>query len=515
MAFGASAETRRLAVVVGANHGAEGQVRLHHAERDALKMAEVLRELGAVAPDDVTLLTDGPTAKDVLRALAEAEKVAAAAQAQGNDVALVFYYSGHATRGHLELSGTRLSMKALKRYLAQSGITVRVAVLDACHSGNAVRTKGGKRTRAQKPFSFSVRQKLDTEGYAILTSSAAGEESQESDELRGSFFTHHLVSGLRGAADGDRDGRVTLSEAYRYAYGRTIRGTAGSAPVAQHPNFDLALKGGGELVLTSMDQAAARVRVAGRTTHAQWFLYSPRTGLVVAEIDERPGQSMVVSVPPGELEVYRRSSASVQRGSIEAVAGREVSLSTRDLKEIPMTAYLRKGQLGLTITANVGVQTFGSDGARDRLVGPAPIFNLGVVWRDVPYYNLDLGIDVGFTSLKQNQVLEDGTKFSQLMIQSQLGATLRYRFDVRRFTITVGPRVAWLFISRDASDQSIDLGSVHTVSVGGVVGAFWRFNERVSIGADIRAAWVPLANDDNIDKHQLLLEGQVSAAFHF
>lgn len=36
-----------------------------------------------------------------------------------------------------------------------------------------------------------------------------------SAEIRGSWFTHALVSGLLGAADRNRDGLVVLEEAYR------------------------------------------------------------------------------------------------------------------------------------------------------------------------------------------------------------------------------------------------------------------------------------------------------------
>ena len=59
-----------------------------------------------------------------------------------------------------------------------------------------------------------------------LAATAASEDAQESDELRGSFFTHYLVSGLLGAADEDGDGAVTLAEAYDHAYAATLRATS-------------------------------------------------------------------------------------------------------------------------------------------------------------------------------------------------------------------------------------------------------------------------------------------------
>ena len=53
------------------------------------------------------------------------------------------------------------------------------------------------------------------------------EEAHESELLRSSFFTHHWIAGLRGAADRDADGLVTLGEAFDYAKGLTVRDSHG------------------------------------------------------------------------------------------------------------------------------------------------------------------------------------------------------------------------------------------------------------------------------------------------
>jgi uncharacterized caspase-like protein len=59
-------------------------------------------------------------------------------------------------------------------------------------------------------------------GYAFLTSSSPDEVAQESDHIGASFFTHYLVSGLRGAADVTGEGKVTLNEAYQFAFNETL-----------------------------------------------------------------------------------------------------------------------------------------------------------------------------------------------------------------------------------------------------------------------------------------------------
>ena len=50
------ASTRRLAVIVGNNEGNASTAPLHFAETDAAKLAQVLGELGGVAPADLFML---------------------------------------------------------------------------------------------------------------------------------------------------------------------------------------------------------------------------------------------------------------------------------------------------------------------------------------------------------------------------------------------------------------------------------------------------------------------------
>ena len=144
---------------------------------------------------------------------------------------LVVYYSGHADAEALHLGGSRLSFGELTDAVEAMPVDVRVLVVDACRSGGLTRVKGA--TPAE-PFAISTEDRLAATGTAIITSSSAGEDAQESDDLGGGVFTHHWVAGLLGAADTSDDGAVTLTEAYRYAYAQTLRSTS-LQPVVQHP----------------------------------------------------------------------------------------------------------------------------------------------------------------------------------------------------------------------------------------------------------------------------------------
>lgn len=250
----AHAETRRLAIIVGNNAGTGDMPSLRYAESDAGKMARVLVELGDVLPDDVMLL-QGQKVASVERAITDArDRVTMFKQSPDVRSVVYFYFSGHSDGEAIELGNEKLAYARLKALLAGTGADVRLVVVDACRSGGGFREKGGK---PAVPFAIRLADTLQATGEAFITSSAADESSLESSEVMGSYFTHNFISGLRGAADTSGDKLVTLSEAYKYAYDRTVSSTAMLSVGAQHPNYDFKLSGQGELVLASLLKPSA------------------------------------------------------------------------------------------------------------------------------------------------------------------------------------------------------------------------------------------------------------------
>ncbi|MDP2270295.1 MAG: caspase family protein [Archangium sp.] len=245
----ASAETRRLAIVVGNNAGTGEMPPLRYAESDAGKMARVMVELGDVLAEDVMLL-QGQGVDQVERAITEVrDRVAFFKKSPDVRTVVFFYFSGHSDGEAIELGHQKLAYARLKALLSGTGGDVRLVVVDACRSGAGLREKGGK---PADTFTIRLADTLQTTGEAFITSSAADEASLESSEVMGSYFTHNLISGMRGAADASGDKLVTLAEAYKYAYDRTVVSTAMLPVGAQHPNYDFKLSGQGELVLATL-----------------------------------------------------------------------------------------------------------------------------------------------------------------------------------------------------------------------------------------------------------------------
>lgn len=313
--------THTWVVVAGNNRGAAGEVALLYAERDAQELASVLRQQGGVSSRRTTVLLD-EDADTLRRTLQDVNAEIRNKSAAGIPSALVVFYSGHADAEGLHLHGTVLAMEELKALVEGSPAAMRLLIVDACRSGTVTRVKG---VAPAETFPIQVEQQAVAEGLAIITSSAAGETSQESDRLRGSFFTHHLVNALRGAADDDGDGRVTLAEAYGYTYGRTLR-SSGQTLALQHPTYAFDVKGRGDVVLSepsSGDDRLARLRLSGPGT----YLLSERdeSGPVVAEVSPEKPRTLL-AVAAGEYFVQERQAREFREYKVALEAGREVNL---------------------------------------------------------------------------------------------------------------------------------------------------------------------------------------------
>src|SRR5262245_3042773 len=146
-------------------------------------------------------------------------------------------------------------------------------------------------------------------GHAFLTSSTETEAAQESDRLRGSYFTHFLVSGLRGAADLSGEGKVTLNEAYQFAFNETLGRTVDTKGGAQHPSYDISLSGTGDVVMTDLRQTTATL-VLAEDLDGRFFIRNARGELVV-EVSKPRGRRIELGVEPGayeiRLEIEKRS----------------------------------------------------------------------------------------------------------------------------------------------------------------------------------------------------------------
>lgn len=294
---------RRFAVIVGANDGGKSRVKLRYAVSDAKAVLGVLENLGGVSPDDARLLIE-PSSDALFWEIDRLKDRISRARSTHQRVEAIFYYSGHSDESHFLLGKERVSYRQFRDAIDGIQADVRIAILDSCASGAFTRLKGGKK----KP-PFMVDSAYDMKGYAVMTSSSSDESSQESDRLQGSFFTHFLNSGLRGAADLSGDGRITLSEAYQFAFNETLLQTEKTLSGPQHPNYDIQMSGTGDVIITDIRKSDAILRL-GKDISGKLFIHDSAQVLVV-ELNKTAGRVIELGLDKGKYRIININDGSV------------------------------------------------------------------------------------------------------------------------------------------------------------------------------------------------------------
>ncbi len=234
------------ALVVGVSKYRDPKIpKLDLAAGDAKAFGEFLRTQKRIFKSTrVTLLTNEKATKS------EVEKYLyyTLPKAGKNDT-IILFFSGHG--GSDPVRPTEflfLTHDSEPEYLATTAVRMtgldfmkgveaeRVLIIaDACYAGGFAETSDKMRAKAVSPSLQSFLHEVrSSSGRAIITSGKVDQLSWEVPSLKHSVFTFNLIEGLKGKADKNHDGVVTLSEAYEYAYEQTKQDTGGR----QHPQIE-------------------------------------------------------------------------------------------------------------------------------------------------------------------------------------------------------------------------------------------------------------------------------------
>jgi hypothetical protein len=334
-----AARPHAYAVVIGSNAGGAGQASLRFAEDDARRVADVLRDLGHYDAADVHILLH-PDAAHVGGAIDDLATKVRANAANGEQAEVLFYYSGHARANALTLGSEEIALGTLRERLSALPSTLTIVVLDACQSGAFARVKGAE---PAADFSYNSVSRLTQKGLAVMASSTSQELSQESDELKASYFTHHFVTALRGAGDADGDGRVSLDEAYRYAYRRTLASTARTQVGEQHVTLETDLAGQGDVPVTYPAEARAQLEIPG-ALDARVLVQHRASGAIVAELQKAVGAPIRLALVAGAYEAIVARPAGILQCRFALVDDQVTPLDTTSCTTVPVDRTSSKGE---------------------------------------------------------------------------------------------------------------------------------------------------------------------------
>ncbi|MBU1077809.1 MAG: caspase family protein, partial [Spirochaetes bacterium] len=321
-----STSLRRLAILVGANYGGPDRKKLRYAVSDAKAIAKVFQEMGGIYSSDEVLLEE-PDKDELVREIKKLKEKVTELKGKHGRIEFIFYYSGHSDEEGVLLGKEKYYYKDLKEIIKEIPSDMNIVIVDSCASGALTRIKGGK-----KRPPFLVDTSMNMKGYAILTSSSSEEVSQESDKIGGSFFTHYLVSGLRGAADTTRDGRVTLNEVYQYAYHETLARTEKTISGPQHPNYDIQMTGAGDVIITDIKENSAGI-ILEKNSFGKYFIRRRIDLRLVAEINKQQGRTVEVGLEAGDYNIALEKNEKYYTGKVDLKEGSFVKINDGKLRK--------------------------------------------------------------------------------------------------------------------------------------------------------------------------------------
>jgi hypothetical protein len=329
--------SRRFAFLVGANNGGEDRVRLRYAVDDAQAIQVVLEKMGGILPADSRFLKEPnkETFFKEIRALAED-----VGQAKENfrRVEVIFYYSGHSDEESFFLGSDRVSYKEFRDVITSLKADVRIAIVDSCASGALTLPKG-----VIKKSPFLMDTAYDMKGYAFITSSSANEAAQESSRLKRSFFTHNLISGMRGAADMNQDGRITLNEAYQFAFDGTLNQTEKTMAGPQHPSYHIEMSGTGDVVITEIWKSTA-VLVLKKEIDGKIYIHNQDNVLVV-ELKKAMGREISIGLDEGVYRIINISNNAIYESKISLKNGKSAKMGSEKFRQTDKIPTTLRGSL--------------------------------------------------------------------------------------------------------------------------------------------------------------------------
>lgn len=417
----AAADATPVVVAAGVNASFDqGLAILSFAETDAERFAHVMSSAGGVDPSNSTLLK-GPTAEEFVQAVKDRMRTAP------QPARLILYFSGHADDRGLHFRHGPLPMAKLRALLADADAPTKVLFVDSCFSG-AIAAKG---VASAEPFALP---RLDTDelsGTVFLTASSARESAYESTELSGSLFTHNVISGLSGGADGNKDGLVTVEELYQFVYRETrLRTMTYPLGQTQHPEFHADLHGQGALVLAKPRATLGKIQVDPGVIGTVRLLSLSGLGNFTIPYGSSPTRTL--SVPEGSYRaIIRRgdqlgeASISIVRGGITELRPRQFSWHSIDME----IAAVTKGG-GTLAVPMIGMVSLGrSAGGKASIESMDALLSREIVSKSMPVSRWSLHGQVGAFhnagTISGLKVTSNGASLGLGVVQAWSGVAMR------------------------------------------------------------------------------------------
>ena len=339
----------------------------------------------------------------------------------------------------------------------------QVVILDCCFGGRPV---PGTELRLGGRLAGHGR------GRAVLAASWVAEESPEGGVSSPSVFTRFLAQGLRtGAADADRDGYISVDDAYNYAYEEAMASGAGQTPQRY-------VSGGEGTLWLARNPAPGLLDAGDGLRRSRW---KTRTMLLALAASAAAAAALTAA-----LAMLNGPSGTPHTSGVKAVSGKAVGVysSARYGFRGP-TAIVADGSQLWVANGNSVTELDAADGRLTRIVSA---LSYGFSFPDAIAVD---GADIWVANSEGDSVIELNAADGRLVRKVSVGG---YAFSSPA-SIAAGGADVW--VTNERSDSVTELNAsdgrvVRTVSVGNSV------DDPSVIAADGADVWVASAETNRV-----------------
>lgn len=240
---------------------------------------------------------------------------------------------------------------------------------------------------------------------------------------------------------------MTLAEAYRYIYARTIAITTNSIGGVQHPMYGFKLSGRGNVVLTRLRKTSARLHVAGRAG-ARVFLLDGAGRRAVGEF-ELGAKPVRIALAPGRYLLYQLQGGEAKRAQVTVQAGKLHVFDPATLRPYRLQRSVSRG--GLFRRPIVHRVSLGGLLRRMPLAGGTLSYGGALAYR--------LGWEAGWYWVARGSLLTAGdTAAYRRYIASGLQSGVGYRWSLGPIALRAEARIGYEYLAQ-ASEGGERLGS--------------------------------------------------------
>lgn len=237
---------RRLAILIGIDKYVDEKLPdLHYCGNDMKETRNILLKIGFRDDDIVMMTSDSPMKNEPLKKNIEKKFGEVLKKAEKGDMIFVAF-SGHGfelNSNHYfcpqdfdvsDVAESAVSLTSMMKQLEESQASFRWVAIDACRDFQSSTRSSDDLIPGTK--SIGLEKCSESVGFVMLQSCSTGEKSNEDEEFKLGLFTRVLLDAMRGKADTDGNGTVTVNELCKYVVEETVT-LSKNFPYHQHPSY--------------------------------------------------------------------------------------------------------------------------------------------------------------------------------------------------------------------------------------------------------------------------------------